>query len=289
MQAAQVLAGYTLGGADLLRRAMGKKDKEKMAKERVKFCEGAAKLHGIKENKANEVFDMLEKFAGYGFNRSHSAAYAWVSYQTAYLKANYPVEFMAAVMSNEVANTDKISIFVAECERMGITILPPDVNRSSLKFAPEKSGETGRHPLRPRRDQERRRRRDDRRHGRARARRPVRLAGKFRRPRRHEKGEPESARMPGEMRRLRLDRLRARAAVRARSTARWPPPPAPNATGPPARASLFDDFDAAQARRRQARRRRRDTVDRRRKARLRKGAARLLRHRPPARRIPPRA
>lgn len=143
MQAAQILAGYTLGGADLLRRAMGKKDKEKMAKERIKFCEGAAKLHGIKEDVANEIFDTLEKFAGYGFNRSHSAAYAWVSYQTAYLKANYPVEFMAAVMSNEVANTDKISIFVAECERLGIKILPPDVNKSGLKFVPEEVNEEG--------------------------------------------------------------------------------------------------------------------------------------------------
>lgn len=143
MQAAQILAGYTLGGADLLRRAMGKKDKEKMATERVKFCEGAATLHGIKEDVANEIFDTLEKFAGYGFNRSHSAAYAWVSYQTAYLKANYPVEFMAAVMSNEVANTDKISIFVAECERLGIKILPPDVNKSGLKFVPEEVNEEG--------------------------------------------------------------------------------------------------------------------------------------------------
>jgi len=137
MQAAQVMAGYTLGGADLLRRAMGKKDKEKMAKERVKFREGAAQLHGVKPDVADDVFDTLEKFAGYGFNRSHSAAYAWISYQTAYLKANYPVEFMAAVMSNEVSNTDKISIFVGECERMGITILPPDVNKSGLKFTPE--------------------------------------------------------------------------------------------------------------------------------------------------------
>jgi len=137
MQAAQVLAGYTLGGADLLRRAMGKKDKKKMAEERIKFCTGAAKLHGIKEEKANEVFDTLEKFAGYGFNRSHSAAYAWLSYQTGFLKANYPVEFMAAVMSNEVSNTDKISIFVAECERLGIRILPPDINKSGLKFEPD--------------------------------------------------------------------------------------------------------------------------------------------------------
>jgi DNA polymerase-3 subunit alpha len=141
MQAAQVLAGYTLGGADLLRRAMGKKDKEKMAKERVKFTKGCRELNGIDERKANEIFDLLEKFAGYGFNRSHSAAYAWVSYQTAYLKANYPVEFMAAVLSNEVNNTDKISVFVSECQRMGIEILPPDLNRSALKFVPDSEPE----------------------------------------------------------------------------------------------------------------------------------------------------
>ncbi len=137
MQAVQVLAGYTLGGADLLRRAMGKKDKDQMAKERITFVEGCKKANDIPAEQANEIFDLLEKFAGYGFNRSHSAAYAWVSYQTAFLKANYPVEFMAAVMSNEISNTDKISIFVAECERMGIKILSPDVNQSSLKFAPE--------------------------------------------------------------------------------------------------------------------------------------------------------
>ena len=143
MAAATVLAGYTLGGADLLRRAMGKKDKEKMAKEREKFVKGAGKLHDIKPEKANEIFDLLDKFAGYGFNRSHSAAYAWVSYQTAYLKANYPVEFMAAVMSNEVSNTDKISVFVAECERMGISILAPDANKSGLKFTPEEVSAEG--------------------------------------------------------------------------------------------------------------------------------------------------
>ncbi len=141
MQAAQVLAGYTLGGADLLRRAMGKKDKDKMAKEREKFLEGCSRLHGIPEKKANEIFDLLERFAGYGFNRSHSAAYAWVSYQTAYLKANYPVEFMCGVLSNEVGKTDKIGIFVSECQRMGIPILPPDLNRSALKFEPENLGD----------------------------------------------------------------------------------------------------------------------------------------------------
>lgn len=136
MAAASVLAGYTLGGADLLRRAMGKKDKAKMAKEREKFVRGCAEFNKIKADKANEIFDLLEKFAGYGFNRSHSAAYAWISYQTAFLKANHSVEFMAAVMSNEVSNTEKISVFVAECERMGIKILAPDINRSGLKFEP---------------------------------------------------------------------------------------------------------------------------------------------------------
>ncbi len=143
MAAASVLAGYSLGGADLLRRAMGKKDKDKMAYERVKFVDGCRELNGIEEKKANEIFDLLEKFAGYGFNRSHSAAYAWISYQTAYLKANYPVEFMAAVMSNEIANTEKISVFVAECHRMGISILAPDVNKSWLKFTPEEINVAG--------------------------------------------------------------------------------------------------------------------------------------------------
>lgn len=143
MQAAQILAGYSLGGADLLRRAMGKKDVKKMAEERIKFCKGCAEMHGIKEDTANEIFDTLEKFAGYGFNRSHSAAYAWVSYQTGYLKANYPVEFMAAVMSNEVANMDKISIFVGECERLGIKLLAPDVNESGPTFEPSQINKEG--------------------------------------------------------------------------------------------------------------------------------------------------
>ncbi len=140
-RAANVLAGYTLGQADLLRRAMGKKDKEKMAKERVNFIAGCKRVNNIEEKKANAIFDLLEKFAGYGFNKSHSAAYGLISYQTAYLKANYPVEFMAGLLSNEVNNTDKISVFVAECQRMGIAILPPDVNRSGLKFVPEMNAE----------------------------------------------------------------------------------------------------------------------------------------------------
>jgi DNA polymerase III subunit alpha len=137
MAAASRLAGYSLGQADLLRRAMGKKDREKMAKERSNFITGCAETNKIAEKKANAIFDLLEKFAGYGFNKSHSAAYGLISYQTAYLKANYPVEFMAGLLSNEINNTDKISIFVGECKRMGIAILPPDVNRSRLKFAPE--------------------------------------------------------------------------------------------------------------------------------------------------------
>jgi DNA polymerase-3 subunit alpha len=141
MGAARVLAGYTLGGADLLRKAMGKKDKKKMAEEREKFIAGCAALNQIDAKKANEIFDLLEKFAGYGFNKSHSVAYGWITYQTAFLKANYPVEFMAAILSNEISNTDKISIFVGECQRMGIGILPPDVNRSALKFTPELSPE----------------------------------------------------------------------------------------------------------------------------------------------------
>src|SRR5216684_373712 len=137
MAAASKLAGYSLGQADLLRRAMGKKDKEKMSRERKNFIEGCARTNKIPEKKANAIFDLLEKFAGYGFNKSHSAAYGLISYQTAYLKSHYSVEFMAGLLSNEINNTDKISIFVGECKRMGISILPPDINRSSLKFTPE--------------------------------------------------------------------------------------------------------------------------------------------------------
>src|SRR6266571_251950 len=137
MAAASKLAGYSLAQADLLRRAMGKKDKEKMAKERRNFIEGCARTNKIPEKKASAIFDLLEKFAGYGFNKSHSAAYGVISYQTAYLKAHYPVEFMAGLLSNAINNTEKISVFVAECKRMGISILPPDINKSGLKFTPE--------------------------------------------------------------------------------------------------------------------------------------------------------
>jgi DNA polymerase-3 subunit alpha len=136
MQAAQALAGYTLGGADLLRRAMGKKKAEEMAKQRDIFVKGAARVNHIPTAKANQVFDLLEKFAGYGFNKSHAAAYAIVAYQTAYLKANYPVEFFCAMMTNDMGDTDKLSQYIAEARDMGIEVLPPDVNESKVYFAP---------------------------------------------------------------------------------------------------------------------------------------------------------
>jgi DNA polymerase-3 subunit alpha len=136
MQAAQALAGYTLGGADLLRRAMGKKKPEEMAKQRDIFVKGCARVNQIAPPKANQVFDLLEKFAGYGFNKSHAAAYAIVSYQTAYLKANYPVEFFCAMMTNDMADTEKLSQYIAEARAMGIEVLPPDVNESQVYFAP---------------------------------------------------------------------------------------------------------------------------------------------------------
>ncbi|WP_299359306.1 DNA polymerase III subunit alpha [uncultured Paracoccus sp.] len=134
MQIAQVMAGYSLGGADLLRRAMGKKIAEEMAKERPKFIEGCA-AQGIDGKKSGEVFDLLEKFANYGFNKSHAAAYAVVSYQTAWLKANHPVEFMAAVMNCDIHLTDKLAVYRREVDRMGIEVIPPSVNLSQPTFS----------------------------------------------------------------------------------------------------------------------------------------------------------
>jgi len=134
MQIAQVMAGYSLGGADLLRRAMGKKIAAEMAKERPKFIEGATATHGIDPRKSGEVFDLLEKFANYGFNKSHAAAYAVVSYQTAWLKANHPVEFMAGVMNCDIHLTDKLAVYKRELDRMGIETVPPCVNRSLATF-----------------------------------------------------------------------------------------------------------------------------------------------------------
>ncbi|MGN7725764.1 DNA polymerase III subunit alpha [Luteimonas sp. 22616] len=134
MQTAQILAGYSLGGADLLRRAMGKKKVEEMAKERAKFEAGALEHHGIEPRVAGPIFDLLEKFAGYGFNKSHAAAYALVSYQTAWLKAHHPADFLAAVLSSDMDNTDKVVMFLDEARALGLTVLPPDVNASNYMF-----------------------------------------------------------------------------------------------------------------------------------------------------------
>ncbi|EAS41959.1 DNA polymerase III subunit alpha [Photobacterium profundum] len=139
MQIAQVLSGYTLGGADMLRRAMGKKKPEEMAKQRTTFEEGAVN-NGVDGELAMKIFDLVEKFAGYGFNKSHSAAYALVSYQTLYLKAHYPAEFMAAVMTADMDNTDKIIGLVDECLRMKIPLLPPDVNKGLYRFNVDEQG-----------------------------------------------------------------------------------------------------------------------------------------------------
>ncbi len=133
MQIAQVLAGYTLGGADLLRRAMGKKKPEEMAKQRSIFIEGATG-NNIDEGVATYIFDLMEKFAGYGFNKSHSAAYALLSYQTAWLKAHYPAEFMASVLSADMDNTDKVVRLIDECKKLGLEVIPPDINVSSYTF-----------------------------------------------------------------------------------------------------------------------------------------------------------
>lgn len=133
MQIAQLLAGYTLGGADLLRRAMGKKKAEEMAKQRSVFVSGAV-ARGVREAQATYIFDLMEKFAGYGFNKSHSAAYALLSYQTAWLKAHYPAAFMAAVLSSDMDKTDKVVTLIDECASMGLAVLPPDVNESVYAF-----------------------------------------------------------------------------------------------------------------------------------------------------------
>ncbi|HVI87856.1 MAG TPA: DNA polymerase III subunit alpha [Dongiaceae bacterium] len=136
MQIAQVLSGYSLGGADLLRRAMGKKIKEEMEAQRKLFVDGAVE-RGVKADNAGQIFDQVNKFAGYGFNKSHAAAYALVSYQTAWLKANYPVEFFAASMTYDMGNTEKLNIFRQELTRIGVKLLPPDINKSMPTFAVE--------------------------------------------------------------------------------------------------------------------------------------------------------
>lgn len=137
MQAAQSLAGYTLGGADLLRRAMGKKIKEEMDQQRKIFIEGAANSHNVPNDQADYIFEQINKFAGYGFNKSHAAAYALIAYWTAWLKANYPLQFMAASMTLDKGNTDKLSVFKQDMDKMGLTLLPPDINKSDTDFIVE--------------------------------------------------------------------------------------------------------------------------------------------------------
>ncbi|RBP31004.1 DNA polymerase III alpha subunit [Marinobacter pelagius] len=140
MQIAQVMAGYTLGGADMLRRAMGKKKPEEMAKQKAIFLDGCEK-NGIDKTLAENIFDLVEKFAGYGFNKSHSAAYALVSYQTLWLKAHYPAEFMAAVLTADMQNTDKVVTLVEECRNMKLDLLVPDVSRSAYTFTVNDEGQ----------------------------------------------------------------------------------------------------------------------------------------------------
>lgn len=139
MQIAQVMGGYSLGKADLLRRAMGKKIREEMAKQREIFVTGA-KEKGVNQDKAGEIFDLMERFADYGFNKSHAAAYALVAYQTAYLKAHYFREFMAANLTLDLSNTDKVSQHLAECRKNGVAVLPPDINESSFEFVVTSEG-----------------------------------------------------------------------------------------------------------------------------------------------------
>ncbi|MFT3726700.1 MAG: DNA polymerase III subunit alpha [Terricaulis sp.] len=137
MQIAQVLSGYSLGEADLLRRAMGKKKPEEMSKQKSRFIEGAKERSGVNENLASHIFDLVEEFAGYGFNKSHAAAYAVVAYQTAYLKAHYPVDFIAASMSLDISNSDKLASFHQDARRNGVQMLPPDINHSQPDFSVE--------------------------------------------------------------------------------------------------------------------------------------------------------
>src|SRR5256885_9905402 len=136
MRVSNVGAGFTLGEADLVRKAMGKKNAEVMAKMRGAFVQGAVK-NGVNEKKAGHLFDLMEHFAGYGFNKSHSTAYAFLAYQTAYLKANYPWHFAAALFTIESQNTEKLAMYLGEARERSVPVLPPDVNESQLRFSVE--------------------------------------------------------------------------------------------------------------------------------------------------------
>src|SRR5438046_6891950 len=140
MQISNVVAGYSLGEADILRRAMGKKKAEEMAAQRDRFIKGAQEK-GLPQRKVEKIFDLMEQFAGYGFNKSHSAAYAFLAFVTAYLKAHYPLDFMAALLTSETGNASKIAKYINECREMSITVLPPDVNSSDWNFTPVDQGD----------------------------------------------------------------------------------------------------------------------------------------------------
>ena len=157
MQISNRLAGYSLGEADLLRRAMGKKKAEEMAKQRARFVEGA-KANGHPPRKIEKIFDLMEKFAGYGFPKSHSAAYAYLAFVTAYLKTHYPLEFMSALLTSQTGNTAQVVKYINECREMGIRVLAPDVNSSEFDFHAGPTRTRAGNPLRSGRDQERRRR-----------------------------------------------------------------------------------------------------------------------------------
>ena len=141
MQAANKLAGYSLGEADLLRRAMGKKKAEEMAAQRERFVQGATQ-RGYPQKKIEKIFDLMAQFAGYGFNKSHSAAYALLAYHTAYLKTHYPLEFMAALLTSITGDTDSVVKYINECREMGIAVEPPDINISDANFTPHAAGDS---------------------------------------------------------------------------------------------------------------------------------------------------
>ena len=250
MQIAQVMAGYSLGEADLLRRAMGKKDKAEHGQAAGRASSPARSRTASSKADADYIFELVDKFAGYGFNKSHAAAYALVSYHTAYLKANYREEFLAASMTLDMGNTDKLAMFTSEAKKSGIAVLPPCVNASEVDFLAEpsrSSGRAGRHPLLAGRLEEHRRagRRDHRR-------RAQRATGRFkdlvrlRRPLQHQGAQQARAGDAGRRRRLRRARAQPRARARQRRAACWHSPAASRRTRP--RAPATSSAAAAQRR-----------------------------------------
>ena len=222
LQIAQVMAGYSLGQADILRKAMGKKDKAIMAKQQAEFVAGAVKK-GVARDEAAYIFELVDKFAGYGFNKAHTAAYAHVAYYTAYLKANFREEFLAASMTLDMGNTEKLSMYTAEAKKSGIAILPPCINASEVDFLAEPLPRAGRqarrHPLLARRAQEHRRASGGEHRDRAHGPRAVQGPGRRRRPAQHESAQQAGAGDPCRRRRLRCARGKPRAGDRQRGVA----------------------------------------------------------------------